>query len=692
MKKRILDIANDLAAGGAAPLSEIAVRCGVSERTVREDIKILDAEVRRCGAEGVRVKRGIVESGEGFADAVKTVSRTNFYDYRLGREERVLVAAELLVNHVGYLTLLEIADVLCVSRATVINDLPDVKREIARGALIVASHPSKGLCVTGPESLRRRFLLQASLRLGDHVEGAVLDIVPAVPASRASIISKIVSTQETNHARWLTDDSFKAVTTYLDISVNRCLMGQRVEDVEMDENAYFPMARDIMRFVSQYCGVDDSRSESLALAGVLGRMQYLRQEASQNDAPLIQLVTHQFIEAISDEIGIDLNGDFTLFECLANHLESTMAPEPVDFPDTDVIREIIVENDEIFQAVLRRDAILRSVAGRQLTNLEVGYIVLHLCAAIERKAQRGASLRIVVACNAGVGTSQLLLAKLNTHFEFRVVDTVSSREAERLEVGEADLVISTINLEACPIEWVCVSPLLNEDDRRRINAKVDKLRAIAPAPRREPASDPDAKGLIQALSSVVYDVAPDMAPALMRRIRPTVRRYFEDKGARRESAFVPYLHQLLMPSHIVLDAECGTWEDAIRASAQPLLEEGYVEERYVDAMIESTRTLGPYAVLSDGFAMPHAGLDQGSIEVGMTFMRLARPVEFGAKKFDPVRYVCCLSAIDKKTHIKALFALLSLMCDQGVRKLFDAAETPDDVVAVLRRHEYDSVF
>ncbi|MFQ7538657.1 MAG: PTS sugar transporter subunit IIA [Clostridium sp.] len=38
------------------------------------------------------------------------------------------------------------------------------------------------------------------------------------------------------------------------------------------------------------------------------------------------------------------------------------------------------------------------------------------------------------------------------------------------------------------------------------------------------------------------------------------------------------------------------WEDAIRISAQHLLETGKIEERYIGAMIDAVHRVGPYIV------------------------------------------------------------------------------------------------
>ena len=122
----------------------------------------------------------------------------------------------------------------------------------------------------------------------------------------------------------------------------------------------------------------------------------------------------------------------------------------------------------------------------------------------------------------------------------------------------------------------------------------------------------------------------------MKLLRREIRDCFNQSAGADAEIFSPYLHHLLSPDFIELDVECGDWRDAVRRSAEKLVERGYIESRYIDAMIANIEENGPYIVLSKGFAVPHEGLD-------------------------PVEFVCCLSAVDHKTHLKAFFNLVNML-------------------------------
>ena len=77
-------------------------------------------------------------------------------------------------------------------------------------------------------------------------------------------------------------------------------------------------------------------------------------------------------------------------------------------------------------------------------------------------------------------------------------------------------------------------------------------------------------------------------------------------------------------------------------------------------MIENVMENGPYIVVAPGFALPHEALNAGASKVGMSLIRLKTPVPFGKEEMDPIEWVCCLSAINKETHLKAMFQLVNL--------------------------------
>lgn len=143
------------------------------------------------------------------------------------------------------------------------------------------------------------------------------------------------------------------------------------------------------------------------------------------------------------------------------------------------------------------------------------------------------------------------------------------------------------------------------------------------------------------------------------------------------------LSELLTHETIALDEEADDWQDAIRLAGGLLESAGIAESAYTQAMVDSVHQNGPYIVLAPGFAFPHARPSEAVHRTGMSWVRLASPVEFGSKANDPVTLVVALAATDSSTHQQAMASLATVLTDTSLRASLDAATTPAEVHAIL---------
>lgn len=147
------------------------------------------------------------------------------------------------------------------------------------------------------------------------------------------------------------------------------------------------------------------------------------------------------------------------------------------------------------------------------------------------------------------------------------------------------------------------------------------------------------------------------------------------------------LSDLLDESLVRLDVEASDWEDAIRKAAQPLVDNGKVTPAYVDDIIKGVNELGPYIVITEHVALPHARPESGALESAVGIVTLKEPVEFGSADNDPVKYLFPLSAKDNDSHLGALQSLVELLSDPDFFSQLDAAKTPQDVVDLVHAKE-----
>ena len=160
VKKRTVSIIHELIGNEELmTLSELAEKFEVSQRTIRNDLKLINELLKEMDLGKIRLVGGRIICPSSFGQVLKAVPKDDLYTYKLSQEERIEIAASFLINTVEYITMSVIADNLVVSRSTVINDLSKIKAYIGQGNLKVLSHPNKGLRVEGKESDKRLFLM-----------------------------------------------------------------------------------------------------------------------------------------------------------------------------------------------------------------------------------------------------------------------------------------------------------------------------------------------------------------------------------------------------------------------------------------------------------------------------------------------------------------------------------------------------
>lgn len=143
------------------------------------------------------------------------------------------------------------------------------------------------------------------------------------------------------------------------------------------------------------------------------------------------------------------------------------------------------------------------------------------------------------------------------------------------------------------------------------------------------------------------------------------------------------IRELLPKSRMKNVDKVNNWEEAIKVASKPLLEEEIIEEKYIQAMINSVNENGPYIVLKDFFALPHAKAGEGVNEQGMSLLTLDEEVDL---KGNSVKVFMVLAAADSNSHLEALSDLSTLLMDDEIYEIFISGNL-DKINEVLEREE-----
>lgn len=114
------------------------------------------------------------------------------------------------------------------------------------------------------------------------------------------------------------------------------------------------------------------------------------------------------------------------------------------------------------------------------------------------------------------------------------------------------------------------------------------------------------------------------------------------------------LKALLTSDVIQIVSQAKDWREAITISCQPLIDNGSIEARYVEAIYRSHETIGPYYVIGPSIAMPHARPEDGVNKFSLALTLISDGVTFNAEGNDPVKLLIVLAATDSNSHIIAI--------------------------------------
>ncbi|WP_455864329.1 PTS sugar transporter subunit IIA [Pantoea agglomerans] len=136
-------------------------------------------------------------------------------------------------------------------------------------------------------------------------------------------------------------------------------------------------------------------------------------------------------------------------------------------------------------------------------------------------------------------------------------------------------------------------------------------------------------------------------------------------------------------SNLSLFNHVNDWQHAVKLAVQPMVDNGSVEPRYLNAIYDMHQEIGPYYVLGEGIAMPHARPEEGVIKTALSLIIISEGVSFNSPDNDPVYVVFALAAIDSHSHIEMIASLSRLFCEDDVLDKLKNARSKHAVLDIL---------
>lgn len=692
-------------AEGYISISNLSKNFGVSNRTIRYDLDKIDdflkssnlPQLIRKPNEGIAYKCSSTEK----SSLLSLIGEVDLNQYSLSQDERVTMILIELLESRNYVTMDKLAEDLLVSRSTILKDMDKVREWLEDKSIELKPCKRHGVMIAGEEKYLRKAAMNLLTDNVDIYKALNLIKYPKVSKSEfalekykkqffkdidISYIEDCLHLGEKQLETKFTDEAYSGLVIHIAIAIKRIkeekdIVMQKEELKALQITKEFVVASSIAKALENkfqiVIPVDEIGYITIHLLGS-------NVSISKNDDAdwgTIEFITNDLIKKVSSALNINLAYDKQLLNGLIQHIRPAIYRLKHDITlKNPLIKEIKESYEKVFYAVKMSIYGIEKYAGSKLSEEEIGYIALHFGAAIERNKKADSSnINVIVVCATGIGTSRLVSSKIQSLFNLNIIDTVSYHDLNNALKGEKiDLIITTvpIRLGINNIPCIEVNPFLTEKNINDISSVLRKYDSSYTNNTRK-ISLKEIMKIIRRNCTILDDenLAQELAS------------YFSINNDIKRGVFEPMLQDVLTEDFIKLNVDAKDWEQAIRFGGEILKANDVVKQEYIEGMINSVKTLGPYVVIAPGIAMPHARPDESVKKIGMSLVTLKEPINFGNKDNDPVRLVVCLCAVDHTSHLKALSQLVTFLGDKDFVEVALNSTEPSEITNYIKNKE-----
>ncbi|WP_238882222.1 BglG family transcription antiterminator [Clostridium sp. YIM B02551] len=486
----------------------IADRLKVSNKTIRNEFNKIEEIITKYNLELDRKPgSGVSIIGNeldiiSLKEVVKHIK--NIVPYS-SEERRNYILNRLFKDNTN-LTIRQLATELYVSKSTIHKDLILVSEWLSDFDLTLIKKPNLGIEIEGKEqdwrsafitllstlnnSESNDYVFKDNLNINSRLDGTVLNKLNSISQLDYYIIEKILSEAEEELQYDFSDEAFINLMIHIALSIKRKetkgssnIAKGLINPIEGKKE--YEAAKSIIRKINVYFKVKLPEYEIYYITvHILGSKRY-----EQIDSPIVTnienkkedlsvTIANEIIGIIENYLGIYLQEDKQFKNALIMHLSPTINRIKYGLTLRNPITDDIEENyPEAYGIAWLSNTIFKKYFGKIISREELGYLALHIAAAIERNRK---PLKVVVVCSSGIGTSQLLALKIKRHFsDIQVLDVISALSIKKMDLNGVDLIISTVATNV-KIPQILISPLLSEKDIRKLEIVINSIKNKTP--------------------------------------------------------------------------------------------------------------------------------------------------------------------------------------------------------------------
>ncbi|MCQ4696314.1 BglG family transcription antiterminator [Paeniclostridium sordellii] len=415
----------------------LATDIGCSTKTIQVEVKNINSTLEKVKIDSIR------GMGYKLVGDIKSVDKlennTNYND--MDRISYILKQILTLYKN-KTLKLENLADDMYVSLSTIKNDLKEVKDILKNYNLKIISKHKLGISLDGDIEDLKRCILESNIKYKDlSLEGFFTDYVKLnIGNIRLEILNNL---QEENII--LTDYEFNNIFNYILISLS------------IEENKdYKSYTKD---YITNY------------------QNKFIKENNKENKEKILNSI-EKFTKNLKLATSIDLSNDRVFKEYLYRHIKSFCIKKDFGVNNQSIVaNEIKLKYPFAFELATIAKTTLEKDLNLEIDENETANIAIHIGGALQRSHENinEKSLKAIIVCASGVGTSMLIKAKLEAKFDkkIEILKVIPSYLIDYVKVLDVDFIIATVPVNIKDIPVINVSPFLDDKEIKIIEKFLD---------------------------------------------------------------------------------------------------------------------------------------------------------------------------------------------------------------------------
>lgn len=462
------------------PLSAktLSQKVSVSTKTIYNDVLIIEDYVNKFNVDLIKKPRvGIYIKGSD-KDLLRILAGIEFKknnEYLDNETRRELVFSQLL-NSDNFITVQDLSDKYYVNRQVILEDIDDIELRLKSLGLDLQRTSGKGIKLDIGEDRRRKILTQVVSRqlfnavpsLNERNLKIINDNKLSVSKDLITSVDKILSDFAKEQNMVLNDYEYQSLLVHLLIAVERIRLGKYINNEHWGHSeTYLTESKILAKDLEDALKIKFPEQEIYYI-----QLHLVAAGKKRTNKISANLKTNNLLQNYLNDFGYDEQ----LYEGLLLHINSSLNRWKLGVSITNPYKDSIIQKySYAFEAAVNLKKLYEQKYHTKINDDETAYLALHFEAYLERKRASNNIVQAVIVCSTGLGTSQLLAARIKNEFsKIKVVKILSYDEYLKFDTKRLDLIISTIELPESKIPTIYVSPVVSTEElKNKIQIAID---------------------------------------------------------------------------------------------------------------------------------------------------------------------------------------------------------------------------